>query len=489
MEKPPISVIIIAKNAESTIKECLDSVRRNNPAEIIVVDGVSSDKTVEVAKRYTEKIYSDGGKGQSYARQLGAEQATLEYIAYVDSDVVLTEGALATMLAEFQGSGYVSIHAQVSPGIKRLNYWEWAQHQHRQLRHIEHRIGTLACLFRRETILKYGFDPSAEHLDDLSLEFKLRKEGYKFGTSSALVYQRPASDLKSLAAQRFLYGRWSPRAIRRYGPWHAGFWPPLVTLYWLAICLIKGKPQFIPYFILDGIVQTAGIVKGFYEMTGEILSEGWGNLKPIESFLPFSHPNTLWRGLDKRSQSILDIGCGKGGPMENINKRGKFYTVGVDAFAPYLKECKAKGVHQEYVLCDIKNLPLRNKSFDIVLCIEVIEHLEKEDGRKLLQAMEKIARRQVIISTPVGVWRQKDIDKQLNPYQKHRAVWFPGELRSLGYKVRGCAVRKLCDEEGLLARLPKIFAPLRPLIRMSAGPLVYFLPRLGADMICFKKLQ
>ena len=45
----PISVIIAAKNAESTIEECLDSVRRNNPAEIIVVDGNSSDKTVKIA--------------------------------------------------------------------------------------------------------------------------------------------------------------------------------------------------------------------------------------------------------------------------------------------------------------------------------------------------------------------------------------------------------------------------------------------------------
>jgi len=46
----PISVIIVAKNAESTIEECLDSVRRNNPAEIIVVDGLSTDKTVSLSR-------------------------------------------------------------------------------------------------------------------------------------------------------------------------------------------------------------------------------------------------------------------------------------------------------------------------------------------------------------------------------------------------------------------------------------------------------
>ena len=58
----PISVIVPAKNAESTIEECLISVQRNNPAEIIVVDGNSSDRTVEIARRYTEEIYSDEGR-------------------------------------------------------------------------------------------------------------------------------------------------------------------------------------------------------------------------------------------------------------------------------------------------------------------------------------------------------------------------------------------------------------------------------------------
>ena len=175
--------------------------------------------------------------------------------------------------------------------------------------------------------------------------------------------------------------------------------------------------------------------------------------------------------------------------MVRINRIGYFYSMGVDIFAPDLDECKAKGIYNEYLLCDMQNLPFKNKSFDTVLCIEVIEHLEKEEGEKLIQTMEKIARRQVIISTPVGIWRQKGIDKQPNPYQKHRAVWFPAEFRNLGFKVRGCGIRRLCDEEGLLVRLPRILAPVRVLARTLAGPFVYFFPRLGAGMICFKKIQ
>jgi len=43
MEKLPISVIVITKNVEMIIDDCLDSVKKNNPAEIVIVDGNSSD--------------------------------------------------------------------------------------------------------------------------------------------------------------------------------------------------------------------------------------------------------------------------------------------------------------------------------------------------------------------------------------------------------------------------------------------------------------
>ena len=184
MDNLPISVVIIAKNAERTIDQCLESVRANSPSEIIVVDGNSTDRTVEIAGEYTGRIFSDEGRGQSYARQLGAEMATQEYIAYVDSDVVLMEDTLRVMLSEFRNSSYISMRAQESQDRECANYWEWARLQHQPLRPGGH-LSTCAGIMRRETILKYRFDMSAGHLDDIDLELRLQKEGYCFGTSSA----------------------------------------------------------------------------------------------------------------------------------------------------------------------------------------------------------------------------------------------------------------------------------------------------------------
>ena len=272
MDNLPISVIIPAKNAESTIEQCLDSVQRNNPAEIIVVDGNSSDMTVEIARGYTEKIYSDEGKGTSYAHQLGAKQASQEYIAYVDADIVLPEGTLSTMLAELKTTGYGNIQAKVLTA-STATYWERAQDQHARILQSRKAGGLSAGLLRRDTVLDVRFDPSIKHYgDDYAFLSRLKSKGYKLGNSSAFVYHHHRADLKNLVKTMFYgSGRGSAHLMRKYGPWHAGLWPPLVMLYWLAICLIKGKPGLIPYLIVGGAVQTAGTVKGFFELIGESL--------------------------------------------------------------------------------------------------------------------------------------------------------------------------------------------------------------------------
>ena len=279
----PISVVIIAKDAESTIGECLSAVQQNNPAEIVVADGISTDGTVEIAQRFSARTYSDEGKGKSYARQLGAEVAGQEYIAYVDSDVILTEGALATMVAELQASDHTGVGAGEPPGLRSATYWEWAQRQQAQLSHPEGHpasIGMAASLFRRETILKYGFELGyGGYLDDRDLEIRLRRDGHTFGLSAATIYHHHKGDFGGFVGYRFLFGRLCAYHIHKHGPWHVGFWPPLFAAYWIAVCLARGKWKLIPYHIVDGIVETAGIAKGVVELMGERTGTRLGALK------------------------------------------------------------------------------------------------------------------------------------------------------------------------------------------------------------------
>lgn len=79
-----ISVIIITKNEKERIKACLESVKWAD--EIIVVDNGSSDNTLEIARKYTDRILTFKDQDFATIRSKGLEEARGEWVLYVDSD-------------------------------------------------------------------------------------------------------------------------------------------------------------------------------------------------------------------------------------------------------------------------------------------------------------------------------------------------------------------------------------------------------------------
>ena len=86
---PKISFIIPTFNNEDTLDKCLDSIiaQEYPDFEIIIVDGYSADKTIEIAEKYTDKIYFDKGSYGS-ACQTGIEHSTGQVIGLFDSDII-----------------------------------------------------------------------------------------------------------------------------------------------------------------------------------------------------------------------------------------------------------------------------------------------------------------------------------------------------------------------------------------------------------------
>lgn len=130
--------------------------------------------------------------------------------------------------------------------------------------------------------------------------------------------------------------------------------------------------------------------------------------------------------------AVLDLGCGYNSITKYCNIP---LTVGVELFKPYLEESIRRGIHSQYIKADITRLEFKSKSFDAVIAVEVLEHLTKQEGAKLLNKMEDWARKKVIIATPNGYLWQNGYDD--NPLQEHRSGWSSKELRKLGFKVRG----------------------------------------------------
>ncbi len=89
--KNKVSIIIPCYNQEEKIGRCLDSVLNDKlkEKEIIIVNDGSTDKTLEILKKYENKniiIINQKNKGQAVARNTGLKQSTGEYISFIDSD-------------------------------------------------------------------------------------------------------------------------------------------------------------------------------------------------------------------------------------------------------------------------------------------------------------------------------------------------------------------------------------------------------------------
>lgn len=99
-----ISVIIPSYNGEKYIKETIESIQAQNfPHEIIVVDDISTDKTVEIAKEMGCKvIVNNEHKGQMAGKNTGIKASTGNYWLTIDQDDLLVDGALQALYDEMQ---------------------------------------------------------------------------------------------------------------------------------------------------------------------------------------------------------------------------------------------------------------------------------------------------------------------------------------------------------------------------------------------------
>ncbi len=92
-ELPSVSIIVPTLNSARTLGLCLDSIASQDypkdKVEIIIADGGSSDTTLEVARRFTQKIVPNPLKTGEAGKAVGVKQAKNEIVALIDSDNIL----------------------------------------------------------------------------------------------------------------------------------------------------------------------------------------------------------------------------------------------------------------------------------------------------------------------------------------------------------------------------------------------------------------
>ncbi|MBF0493798.1 MAG: glycosyltransferase family 2 protein [Candidatus Omnitrophica bacterium] len=115
MSKPLVTVVVITKNEEDNIAECLESAKWAD--EIVLVDDDSSDKTREIAAKYTNKIFQRKMENEGRHRNWAYSQANNDWVISLDADERITPELAAEVTELLKGAPEYKAYT-----IPRRNY-------------------------------------------------------------------------------------------------------------------------------------------------------------------------------------------------------------------------------------------------------------------------------------------------------------------------------------------------------------------------------
>ncbi len=140
-----------------------------------------------------------------------------------------------------------------------------------------------------------------------------------------------------------------------------------------------------------------------------------------------------------KDNTVLDLGCGCGNPFRDTCFP---CLIGIDIFRKHFDMPE----YTATLYIDIKKIDkcVYGDEFDVVTAIDVIEHLTKDEGYKLLKDMEAIARNKVMIFTPLKWDKNEEAVKDKNcwaygnEHNYHKSLWCERDFTKEGYEIVQC---------------------------------------------------
>ena len=255
-----ISVIIPVKNEADKIERCLEAVfdQTIKPYEVMVVDGHSTDNTVENASKFPVKIFYEDYHTRAGACQIGVEGAEGDFVAFTDADCVPEKNWLEDVVKEFD-EGIVGVGC----GIKNIGEGLWEKSinlisgtflgsansvQGRFFKNKRYVNSISGCnsMYHKEDILKVGgFDVRLSTAEDTELNRKMLRIGKLLYTPDAVILHNHKRGLKDFANRMYQYGY--GRAKGRL--WDLQVIPPILALITLLLLFISLKAFFFMIFL------------------------------------------------------------------------------------------------------------------------------------------------------------------------------------------------------------------------------------------------
>lgn len=212
-----LSGVVPTYNNESTIEECLRGLILNKVDEVIVSDGGSNDKTLEIAKRFSQVRTVNSGKGIARGREAGWRNSRGQLILFLDADAYILPGVVETLRSHLSDKAVAGVSCIVGcanctrllPKFRDLDF---------KLAYADlfDDSGIASCtaepflcgLYARKALESVnGFDVNYEYAEDMKLLQKLRSKGYRaLVVQDAVVFHHHREKLRELCLQLYHHG-------------------------------------------------------------------------------------------------------------------------------------------------------------------------------------------------------------------------------------------------------------------------------------------
>ncbi len=237
-KNPLVSVIVIVRNAQKTITDCLDSLMRldypKDQREIILVDNGSTDQTKDIVDTYNVRYLYESKRGRGYARNKGVKEARGRYIAFTDADCIVDTNWLKNILRGFEGKDHIAICGGKIVGYKTETDFEAFAEEigfldqesgifGKDLLDLP-RVVTANAAFRKSAIEEAGyFDEDLITSEDTEISWRISFLGYEMTyVSDSIVYHQHKARFLEFCAHHFEYGQAAAVISFKYGVLHLG---------------------------------------------------------------------------------------------------------------------------------------------------------------------------------------------------------------------------------------------------------------------------
>ncbi|WP_018155771.1 glycosyltransferase family 2 protein [Demetria terragena] len=203
-----VSVVVPTRNNARTIEACLKSVRAQTyPAvELIVVDNSSDDGTPQLAEGYANRVVTAGPE-RSAQRNRGVQEATGEWVLWLDSDMVLPPDAVAAAVRTTEAGADAVALPERTIGS---GFWTQCRALERSC-YLDQPLLHNPRLLRRDYLLAQGFHLGMSGPEDADLRMRLRAEGHTVALAPVIVdHDEGRLTLKDVLEKRYYYGRSIP---------------------------------------------------------------------------------------------------------------------------------------------------------------------------------------------------------------------------------------------------------------------------------------